>query len=233
MRPRATTTAAAGLSRRWVGRVALGAAAIVVVAWLLAPGLRAFLQSAVVATPDRQVAAWLHASTSASLTAWLRWLSAVQGTAGMLVMTLVAAAVLWRYGQRQAVPILLACVPGGMLLNAAVKHAVQRSRPDWGYALQVIPSFSFPSGHVAGTTLFYGAVVVWLWPRLRSAGARVALPVAAAALVLLIAVSRIVLGVHYLSDCIAAVCEGLLWLAICWAGTGAAARAPALAGHAP
>ncbi|MDE2298246.1 MAG: phosphatase PAP2 family protein, partial [Burkholderiales bacterium] len=167
-------------------------------------------------------------AASVPFTEAMRWVGILQGTAGMLAMTAVAAALLWRAGQRRAVPVLLLCVPGGMLLNVAVKHAVHRPRPDWGYALQMPASFSFPSGHVAGATLFYGVAVVWLWPRLRTGWARGALSIAAVSMVLLVALSRIVLGVHYASDCVGAVLEGLLWLAICapWAhAAGAAAVA--------
>ena len=215
-------------SRLGIGRIAGGASALVLLTWLFAPNLRAFLGSSVVAVPDRHVAAWLHAAASAPFTEAMQWVSILQGTAGMLVMTAIAAALLWRAGRRQAVPLLLASVPGGMLLNVAVKHAVQRPRPDWGYALQMPDSFSFPSGHVAGATLFYGLAVVWFWPRLRTRWMRAALPIAAVSMVLLVAVSRIVLGVHYASDCVGAVVEALLWLAIC-AASGRAAGAAAMA----
>ena len=202
-------------ARLGIGRIAAGASALVLFAWLFAPNLRAFLGSSGVAVPDRQVAAWAHAAASVPFIEAMRWVSVLQGTAGMLALTAVAVALLWHAGQRRVVPVLLASVPGGMLLNVAVKHAVQRPRPDWGYALQMPASFSFPSGHVAGATLFYGLAVVWFWPRLRTGWARVALSLAAVSMVLLIAVSRIVLGVHYASDCVGAVIEGVLWLAIC------------------
>lgn len=212
-------------SRPGVGRIAGGAGALVLLAWLFAPNLRAFLGSSVVAVPDRYVAAWLHAAASAPFTEAMHWVSVLQGTAGMLAMTAVAAALLWHAGQRRAVPLLLLSVPGGMLLNVAVKHAVQRPRPDWGYALQVPESFSFPSGHVASATLFYGLAVVWFWPRWRARWMRAALPIGAVSMVLLVAVSRIVLGVHYASDCVGAVIEALLWLAICAASARAAGSA--------
>ncbi len=71
-----------------------------------------------------------------------------------------------------------------------------------------LASFSFPSGHTAGATVLYGAAVVWLWPRLASAGARAALLLAAAGVVLLVAASRVARGMHFPSDCAAAMLEG-------------------------
>ena len=204
-----------GVVPGWWIRVASVAAALTVAGWLLAPAIRELLQSSFVVAADSAVAAWLHARTSPALTEFMRWQSVMHGTAGILTLTAIVAAMLWRYGERQDLPILLAAVPGGMLLNVAIKHAVRRVRPDWVYALEALESFSFPSGHTAGATLFYGATLAWLWPRTRAAWMRIALAVAAAGMVLLVAASRIVLGLHFLSDCVAAVFEALLWLAIC------------------
>ena len=56
---------------------------------------------------------------------------------------------------------------------------------------------------------------------------------AAAAMVLLVAASRIMLGVHFFSDCVAGVLEALVWLCICLAGTQSMLRLPPphLKGH--
>jgi undecaprenyl-diphosphatase len=44
---------------------------------------------------------------------------------------------------------------------------------------------------------------------------RVTIGVAAAFLVMLVALSRIYLGLHYVSDVIAAMAEGVAWLMLC------------------
>lgn len=209
----------------WAGQVATGAASVIAAAWLLGPTIRIFLQSNAVLDADRSVAASFHAAASPSLTAFMMWVSWAHGTVGILALTAIAASVTWRHSNRLPLPILLAAVPGGLLLNVAVKHAVQRPRPEWGYALQALETYSFPSGHTAGAMLFYGIVVVWLWPRLRGLGARIALPIAALLMVLLVAASRIVLGVHFMTDCIAAVIEAGAWLAICLFGAPRSAPA--------
>jgi membrane-associated phospholipid phosphatase len=208
----------ASLSWRWIGQVVSGAASISAAAWLLGPTIRRFLQSSAILDADRLVATSLHAAANPSLIAFMVWVSWVHGTAGILALTVLATSAAWRFSNRLPLPVLLAAVPGGLLLNVAVKHAVQRPRPDWGYALQALETYSFPSGHTAGATLFYGIVVVWLWPRVRGVGARIALLVAAISMVLLVAASRIVLGVHFVSDCMAAVIEAGVWLATCLFG---------------
>ena len=211
----------------WSIRVVLGASTLIVLAWLLAPNIRGLLQSSTVMEMDRQVAAWLHAASSPSLIEFMRWISLFHGIAGVLCMTAIAAAALGWYGEWEVLPTLLASVPGGMLINVAVKFAVQRERPHWGYGLESLESFSFPSGHTEGATLFYGVMVVWLWPRIGTLWMRATLLVVVASLVLLVATSRIVLGLHFLSDCIAAVLEALLWLVVCLAAARSADRVAA------
>lgn len=168
----------------------------------------------------------LHAASAPSFIAFMRWVSLFHGIASILCMTVIAAAALWWYGEQEKLPTLMAIVPVGMLINVAVKFAVRRDRPDWGYGLGTLETFSFPSGHTEGATLFYGAIVVWLWPRIHTAWMRVALLIAATSLVLVVAASRIVLGLHFLSDCVAAVLEALVWLSICLLGARPAVGSP-------
>jgi hypothetical protein len=74
-------------------------------------------------------------------------------------------------------------------------------------------SYSFPSGHVAGATLFYGVLGAMLlsktdmrwWKGL----------MAILAIIILVALSRLYLGVHYLSDVLAAFAEAVAWLSLC------------------
>jgi undecaprenyl-diphosphatase len=209
----------------WTAHVALGAAVIVAAAWWLAPPLQALLQSSPVVAADRQVALWLHAHAGATLNFWMAWFSHVHGTLGILLLSAgVAVTALSPAKARELLPYLIAAIPGGLLLNVAVKEAVQRARPDWGYAAETLGSFSFPSGHTAGATLFYGVLLVLAFSRCRHPVLRTILAIAAAAMIVLVAASRMVLGMHYLSDCVGAVIEEVLWLALCLTGTPALRR---------
>jgi hypothetical protein len=71
--------------------------------------------------------------------------------------------------------------------------------------------YGFPSGHALGTTVAYGgaAVLLDVWDRRRRT-------VAAGVVVVLVALSRLVLGVHYLVDVVVGVAVGLvlLWVAL-------------------
>lgn len=205
------------LSGRWLAIVGACFVAMLGSACLLATPLQALLHSEAVRGVDR--AAWEYAGTMSS-PAWVAAMvlvSDLHGTVGILVLA-AACAWAWRhFGHPDACVRLLVAVPAGMVLNVLVKAAIARVRPDW--ALVDLPrSFSFPSGHVAEATVFYGALAIEAAALRASAVRRAAFALAAAAMVAIVACSRIVLGVHFLSDCIGAFVESVLWLAACFSG---------------
>ncbi|MBV9890259.1 MAG: phosphatase PAP2 family protein, partial [Rhizobacter sp.] len=109
---------------------------------------------------------------------------------------------------------------------ALLKLAFHRGRPSFDDPFVTLATYSFPSGHVAGSTIFYGLLVVAVFARTTSARWR-ALAVAGALLaVALVAFSRMLLGAHFLSDVIAAFAEGAAWLAIALGALAALRRGP-------
>jgi undecaprenyl-diphosphatase len=102
---------------------------------------------------------------------------------------------------------------GGMLLNALLKQVFMRPRPRFENPLLIISSYSFPSGHTMMATVFYGALCALFVTKVRDWRARGLAAGLSACLILLVGFSRIYLGVHYLSDVMAAIAEGLAWLA--------------------
>lgn len=215
-----------------ISRAVVGAAAVLLLAWLVAPQLRTLLLASTVSQLDISVSQVLHGSFGQFYVTLMQAVSLLHSTAALLTYAALGALALWHTGRRGAAALLLMVLPGGMLLNFAVKTVVQRARPAWGYAYQAVQGFSFPSGHTAGATLLYGLLVFALWPRVlrlpqahaaRQRLAMLLLPCVAAAMVLSVAVSRIVLGVHFFSDCVAGVLEALVWLCICLAGGPSAA----------
>jgi len=71
--------------------------------------------------------------------------------------------------------------------------------------------FGFPSGHALGATVVYGGLAA-----LATAGDRTRRLLAAGSVVSLVALSRLVLGVHFLADVVVGVAfgTGLLWTAL-------------------
>jgi undecaprenyl-diphosphatase len=94
-----------------------------------------------------------------------------------------------------------------------IKAVVDRPRPGGG--LVGASGSSFPSGHAAYST-FYVWLAVTIVMRLRPAMARGAAVVAAGiALTALVGLSRVYLGVHYLSDVSAGWALGLAAFSLC------------------
>ena len=110
---------------------------------------------------------------------------------------------------RRAALVLAATVLAASLLTEGVKTLVQRPRPDVPWRVIALPSsWSFPSGHALQSTASYGTLALLVGRRLR-AQRRAAVFALGAALPLLIGLSRVYLGVHYLSDALAGWVGGL------------------------
>ena len=92
-------------------------------------------------------------------------------------------------------------VIGGM--NWGIKHIIQRARPDLSLRLVEENGYSFPSGHAMVTTAFYGMIIYYVWNNVKNKLLRNIICAFLLLLIILIAFSRVYLGVHYLSDVIA------------------------------
>jgi undecaprenyl-diphosphatase len=104
---------------------------------------------------------------------------------------------------------------GGGLLNRALKETFARTRPEFADPMLAASSWSFPSGHAMGTFILCGMACYLLLRENRSwttAGVVVAV---ATSWCVLMAFSRLYLGVHYVSDVIAGLSAGVAWLAVC------------------
>ncbi|MFD1633478.1 phosphatase PAP2 family protein [Haloplanus ruber] len=126
----------------------------------------------------------------------------------LILFVLVVAAYLLATRFDVAAPRMaaaLALALGAFTLTLALKHAFALPRPPGAGA----DGYGFPSGHAIGSTVVYGALVALLPDRKRSAP----LVAAVGTLVALIALSRVVIGVHYLVDVVVGVAVGLAFLA--------------------
>lgn len=164
---------------------------------------------------DLRFSDWLHGHSIGWLTRIMIVLTHTHSTVGVTIMTLAVCAYLWSKSKRVGVLIVVLSVFGGMLLNATLKQIFMRARPHLENPLIVLNSYSFPSGHTMMATVFYGSLCFLFVTRVRDWRARGAAFTLCASLILLVGFSRIYLGVHYLSDVLAAIAEGLAWLTFC------------------
>lgn len=185
----------------------------------LAGGLFALIAAAIlregrlVALDDRVTAA-IRDTFGDSMLRLLSWVTALGHVEVLSVLGLLVALALLLRHRLLLTGLWIFTVVGNGLLVTVLKQQFQRTRPlhDHGFALET--GFSFPSGHAAGSLVFYGMaaylLLVLCQPRWHRS------IVAAAVLVIgIIGASRVLLQVHYLSDVCAGYALGLSWLAVC------------------
>ncbi len=83
-----------------------------------------------------------------------------------------------------------------------LKELLHRARPDITLQAYAETGFSFPSGHATLAAALYGFLIYLIWRMMPPGLVRTASVSALALLIVLVAFSRLYLGVHYLSDVI-------------------------------
>ncbi|MFL6163819.1 MAG: phosphatase PAP2 family protein [Jatrophihabitantaceae bacterium] len=156
-------------------------------------------------------------------------LSAVGGPNIWRALAAVATVGLMRRHQRRTAALVAGTMTGAAMLSGGTKVLVDRHRPVVAVVIDRATSKSFPSGHAMTAFVTAGLVVLLLWPG-RPARQRALLLIAAALIVLAISFSRLILGVHFLSDVLGGWLIGGLWLSCVYRLLARAARNRQLAG---
>jgi membrane-associated phospholipid phosphatase len=164
---------------------------------------------------DRAIARWLHSHATGFATELLSAVTQLGGATVLLAVTLVAAVALLMRRRGAYAALMGAALAGGEGLNVALKAAFERPRPSFSDPIATAGGFSFPSGHAMVSLTVYGALAVIVAAGAKSRRAQISILAAAAGLVLTIGFSRLYLGVHYVSDVLAAYGAGLAWLTLC------------------
>lgn len=162
---------------------------------------------------DERAARWLHerVADQGVLVAAMHVVSFVGSSAVIVPALLVALLWLVRHEHRRLALFLVVTSIGGTLVSTFVKVIVGRPRPELDEPLATAFGKSFPSGHSMGSLVCFGALVVVFLPLVPIGRRRTAL-VGTAGLVLAVGLSRLVLGVHFLSDVLGGYVLGLAWL---------------------
>lgn len=183
----------AAARRRWLLAAVVAAAFALLTAQVLSSGW--------LARGDEPTLDWLVAHRSDAWTSIATFITNFGGPAGTIVIGVAVAAYLaWRTRRLAPGAVVLGAVAIATVANAAMKLFVGRERPPALTRLIDETNQSYPSGHVAGTTALVGVVLlVYLAGRPGRPRAWIA-TVAGALIVAAIALTRLYLGVHWLSD---------------------------------
>jgi undecaprenyl-diphosphatase len=138
-----------------------------------------------------------HRSGLGRLALDVTWLGSTPVLVGVLV---VAAAALMLIGRADRAIALLVTSVSCDLVVGLVKVLLHRPRPLFTDPIATTGGFSFPSGHAANSVVVYGAAWVLLLPALQSVVTRHLVRGGVVVLVVAIGLSRVAIGVHWVSD---------------------------------
>lgn len=167
---------------------------------------------------DQPLLEFLSQHRTEGLTAFFEVVTTAFGPVVLPIIVAVIALIWWRVSTSWWHPALLV---GAMILSTVLgmglKVAVGRARPE--DVFMQIPgfetSFSFPSGHTIGATTFVLVVSYLLLHDDSESSWRLALwSVGAVIIIGLVALSRLYLGYHFLTDVIAGACVGVAVLGV-------------------
>ncbi|MBO4208629.1 phosphatase PAP2 family protein [Micromonospora echinofusca] len=164
---------------------------------------------------DHGVAAWLN-DLVAPHGPLVTVLNAITDLGGRpVIIWLVTVAVVGLLIRRQARLAVYVIVTGAgaLILDPALKTLVGRLRPEVDVPIGSYAGESFPSGHALGSMVAYGALLLVFLPAMAPRWRRPAI-VLVATVVAAIGLTRIALGVHFVSDVLGAWLLGAAWLGV-------------------
>lgn len=169
---------------------------------------------------DATIRDGLHALASPGLTLAFRVITWLGSELFLIPFVALLTWRLIRSGRSHAAGLLVLATAGGEVLDTLLKLIFRRARPAVFFGLATPGTYSFPSGHSMVSACVFGTAAAILTARMTSRRNRIAVWTAAAALTLIIGMSRIYLGVHYPSDVLAGYAAAVIWVVSVRAGYG-------------
>ncbi|PIC58237.1 phosphatase PAP2 family protein [Sporosarcina sp. P12(2017)] len=160
---------------------------------------------------DEPIIDFVQSAESPGLTSIMKLFTTIGSTTSVVLLAILTLGVLlWKKHRAQAV--LFAIVLAGTgILNQVLKFIFKRERPDFNRLID-IGGYSFPSGHTMMAFSLYTILTYILWRNVKNTGSQVVIIILAAMMIVMIAVSRIYLGVHFPSDIVGGVLASSVWL---------------------
>jgi membrane-associated phospholipid phosphatase len=170
---------------------------------------------------DASAAAWGAENATPASTWFLGLVTWLGATITVLAVTGLLGGLEWLRRRRLAVlAFMVTVVVGQNLIANTVKELVDRERPPVPH-LAPSSGFSFPSGHTAAAAATWAAVALVVG-RGRPPRVKAWLAAGAAGITVAVAASRVLLGVHWLTDVIGGAALGFGWFVVCSVAFGGA-----------
>jgi undecaprenyl-diphosphatase len=155
---------------------------------------------------DRSLSTWVAQHRSAWLVSTMRVATQAGSFRAILFVGAVAAIVGWSKRDLRPLAFIVVTATVASWVTNGMKLAVARPRPGPAIAVRAFAGYSFPSGHATTAAALWGAVAVVLVAAGRCSWRWAAL--SWAAIVLVVASSRVVLGAHWPTDVVAGAAVG-------------------------
>ena len=169
-------------------------------------------------TREDQLDVMLQAGRTPFLDGLARLASTIGGVAGNGVICAVSVLVVWAMTRRWwLATVPLVALNLHILVHIVTSTLIARDRPSVVEALDVgQPTASFPSGHMGATTAQLLVMALFFWHALRNLAVRVAIAACFAAFLLVLAWSRVYLGMHHPTDVVWGAVNGVACGLIAW-----------------
>jgi undecaprenyl-diphosphatase len=161
---------------------------------------------------DESVRNYIHEFAAPALTSVMQLVSFLGSTLFLIIFGVIIVIALYLRKHRRGAILFAITTLGSSILIFTLKNIFKRVRPEPFFNTILPSSDSFPSGHALGAFCFYGALAAILTARTESLSLKILIWTAAAAMILLVGISRIYLGVHFPSDVVAGYAVGLIWV---------------------
>jgi membrane-associated phospholipid phosphatase len=163
---------------------------------------------------DNSAASWAATHVTGATSHVVTAMTDLGSTPVIIVLAVAVAAYgVWRWHRVSILAFLTIVVGGQFLMSNLIKFGVERARPDI-HRLSVFSGSSFPSGHSTAAAATFAALALIL-SRGRAPTVRSILAGLAVSIAVVVACSRVLLGVHWFSDVVAGLLLGWSWFAIC------------------
>jgi len=171
---------------------------------------------------DESVAYWADQQTNATFIKLMEIASVIGSSELILLTSVIIGLVLLIQRNWHHFIFFFVLSVGGVILNLALKMLVRRARPGdevsfievFGFNLE-IQSYSFPSGHTMRTTILF----LFLMYIAFYFGKRMAMQVVAyivyVLLIIAVALSRVMLEAHFMTDILGAIVVSIAWFFFC------------------
>lgn len=147
-----------------------------------------------------------------TLTIIMKYITKLSDTIFIIILSVVLTLLFYfKWAKKKIAMLIPANLVTVALINQILKLIIQRERPV-GYRIIEMSGYSFPSGHAMVSMAFYGLLIYIIYHLVKNKKIRTSLIVLNIIIIILIGISRIYLGVHYLSDIITGYSISIIYL---------------------